>query len=238
MNLKITVSIDDVHPQKGWRVLGDQSEKWLRSLNEEFGTKFTLFIPSNYHQAYPLSKHKEWVNELASLDWIELAAHGHFHQTSNPKRFGECEMLELDTLQKCHERYSVMISEWSATNILPTGWKNPGWLCHHMWNDFFKDYFLTFDSAFFEYVSLHYEHNHGMKWNCKSFFGHDGIQQENISIHNVDESGKTGMIMFTSHIAGTWNHNVWNQENYEQLRISLRHLVENHDCEFKTLEKC
>lgn len=232
MNLKITVSIDDVHPQKGWRVLGDQSEKWLRSLNEEFGTKFTLFIPSNYHGQYPISQHKEWVNELASIDWIELAAHGHFHQTSDPKRFGECEWFELEDRNIIRDRFSQCLDIWyeclkcnpKYPMGLPSGWRNPGWLCSVQSKEFLENRF--------KYVALHYEHNHNLQWNCKTFFGHDGIQQENISIHNGD------MVMLQSHIAGSWNHNVWNQENYEQLRLSLEHLIEEHNCEFKTLNEC
>ncbi|NDB86341.1 MAG: hypothetical protein EB127_27135 [Alphaproteobacteria bacterium] len=71
-----------------------------------------------------------------------------------------------------------------------------------------------------------------MKWKCKTFFGHDGIQQENIAIHNEN------MIMFQSHIAGIHNHNVWNQHNYEQLHLSLTHLFESQEVTPKTLKEC
>lgn len=84
----------------------------------------------------------------------------------------------------------------------------------------------------FNYVAIHYEHNRNLQWNCKTFFGHDGIQQENISIHNED------MIMFQSHIAGKHNHNVWNEQNYEQLRMSLDHLFSTYDVTPKLLKEC
>lgn len=258
--LIVTISIDDVHPQSGWRILGDKTEKWLRSLNEKYGAKFTLFVPSNYHNRFPLSQHKEWVQELASIEWIELASHGHLHMTSDPKRFGECEFFELSNESDIRNRLLSCWDEWNAClhwEDVPIGWKSPGWLCSEpskkiIENMFFrttapKDFdrsdmdftMYSWGRPFFEYAALHYEHNHNMIWkgsgfvkSFKSFFGHDGIQQTNISIHNDD------MIMLTSHIAGNWNHNVWNEQNYEQLCISLDHLVEKYDCEFKTLREC
>lgn len=236
MNVRLTISIDDCHPQKGWRILGDPTEKWLRKLNEEFDAKFVLFIPSNYHQDYPLSKNKEWIQELNSIPYFEIAGHGHHHQTSSPTKYGECEFFELQSENKINERFDLMITEWLDVGIIPKGFRFPGWLCSPQSNFKFNM------SSWFDYLALHYEHNGNLIWpNRKVFFGHDGIQQENISIHNVDESdpeNPTGMIMFQSHIAGSWNHNVWNEHNYEQLRLSLIHLVERHECEFKTLNEC
>jgi len=76
----VTISIDDLHPEKGWGCYGDKSVAYLKNLWEEFGCKFTLFIPSNYHGEYPLSEHKDWVNYWLEQEWVELAAHGHYHQ--------------------------------------------------------------------------------------------------------------------------------------------------------------
>ena len=236
MNLKIAISIDDVNPKSGWQILGTPVEGWLRSLNEKYGAKFTAFVPSNYHGEYPLSQHKEWIQELNCIEWIELAAHGHFHMTSDPNRFGECEFAEIFLYKDVALRLYSMWAEWIQCDILPNGWKSPGWLCsdgaqscvdHTM-----KIEGLGQGEYNFDYVSLHYDHNRGMNWNCKAFFGHDGIQQTDISIHNND------MIMLTSHIAGDWNDNVWNEQNYEQLCNSLDYLTNNYQCEFKTLKEC
>lgn len=241
----VTISIDDVHPQKEWRILGDKTEEWLRSLNDEFGAKFVLFIPSNYHQKFPLSEHKEWIQELNSIPWLELAAHGHYHQTSDHKRFGECEFLELDTYKTFLNRLYILYEEWEGVGVIPKGWKNPGWLCSEVSCKLLNGRLATVSSDYEiseilwkpQYVSLHYEHNHDLKWNCKTFFGHDGIQQSDISIHNTDIHPE-GMIMFTSHIAGDWNDNVWNERNCEQLRLSLEYLTTEFQCEFKTLNEC
>jgi hypothetical protein len=105
-----------------------------------------------------------------------------------------------------------------------------GWLCSEVSK---KEIENTF-----KYAAIHYEHNRGLQWKIPTLFGHDGIQQENIGIHNVSDKHPEGMIMYTSHIAGSWNHNVWNKTNYEQLRLSLSHLVEQYQCEFKTLSEC
>ena len=61
MELNLTVAIDDIHPEKGWGMPGDECMEYLDSLHNEFGVKFTLFIPSNYHKHFPISQHKDWM---------------------------------------------------------------------------------------------------------------------------------------------------------------------------------
>lgn len=223
MDFKVIISIDDVNPKSGWQILGTPVEGWLRSLNEEFGARFTCFVPSNYHREFPLSKNKEWIKELNSVPFMELAAHGHLHDADD-KGFGECEFAEIQHPDIARERLWRMWEEWMKVQYLPVGWKSPGWLCSVGSKEIIENSF--------KYVSLHSEHNRGMNWKCKTFFGHDGIQQTDISTHNVD------MIMLTSHVSGDWNDNVWNEKNFEQLRLSLSYLVENYTCEFKTLKEC
>jgi len=225
MNLKLTLSVDDVNPLKGYRILGDKTETWFKKLNEDYGVKFTLFCPSNYHNQVPISQHKEWIQELNSISWVELASHGHYHMTSDPQRFGECEWAEITDEKPATQRLEMMLHEWNCCDITPVGFRFPGWLSS-------KESKLVIDN-YFDYVAIHYEHNLNMKWYyAKTFFGHDGIQQENISVHNGD------MIMFQSHIAGKHNHNVWNEQNYEQLRLSLDYLFETFEIEPKTLKEC
>ena len=95
----ITISIDDLHPEQGWGCEGDDSVGYLEELNKEFGCKFTLFIPSNYHKKYPLSKHQSWVDFWKQKDWVELSAHGHYHSCER-NDIGECEFFEMDTIEK------------------------------------------------------------------------------------------------------------------------------------------
>ena len=70
MKKNVTISIDDLHPEQGWGCEGDKSVEYLKELWIEFGCKFTLFIPSNYHGKYPLSKHKDWVDYWKTTPWI------------------------------------------------------------------------------------------------------------------------------------------------------------------------
>lgn len=226
MNLKLNLACDDINPLKGYRILGEKPETWFRKLNEDYGLKFDIFVPSNFHNQAPLSRHQTWVKELASLDWISLNGHGHFHMTSNPQRFGECEFAELVDDKLIERRLEDCMMEWQSCGIYidELGWRNPGWLCSTQSKNWIEQSF--------KYVALHYEHNQNLQWNCKTFFGHDGIQQENISIHNED------MIMFQSHIYGKHNHNVWNEQNYDQLRMSLDHLFENFNIEPVLLKEC
>jgi hypothetical protein len=41
--LDITIAIDDIHPETGWGLPGDECMMYLDDLNREFGAKFTLF---------------------------------------------------------------------------------------------------------------------------------------------------------------------------------------------------
>lgn len=248
--LTVNVAIDDCCPKEGYRILGEPAEKWMRSLNEEFGAKFDLFVPSCWHGEFPLSKNKSWIDELDSMDdFISLNFHGHFHQCKDSRRFGEMEFAELNDPKEISDRITAMWLEWMAVECKPFGFRPPGWVISDesqrmLNNDTFilrgsdKDGWEQSDVLNFDFVAIHYEHNHGMKWNCPTFFGHDGIHQTDIGIHNVSETNPGGMIMFQSHIAGNHNDNVWNEKNYEQLRLSIRHLVENYQCEFRTLGEC
>ena len=41
--------------------------------------------------------------------------------------------------------------------------------------------------------------------------------------------------MFQSHIAGDWNDNIWNQENYENFRNILEYLSKSYKLNYITL---
>jgi hypothetical protein len=43
--------------------------------------------------------------------------------------------------------------------------------------------------------------------------------------------------MFQSHIAGDWNHNTWNETNYENFRNVLLYLSENYDLNYITIKE-
>jgi len=236
MKINLNIACDDVNPKKSYRLIGEPAEKWFRQLNEEFGCRFTLFAPANYHGQYPISKNSSWAKELNGLDFCEIAFHGSLHQTPDPSKYGECEFGWLTDEVEISQRLHDMYYEWNSVGIYPVGFRTPGWVL----SDNSKKVIERFNYAKqkIEYVAVHYEHNRNLQWDCKTFFGHDGIQQEHIEIHNISPDGETGMIMFQSHIAGKHNHNVWSEENYEQLRMSLTHLFENYEITPKTLNEC
>ena len=71
--MNLTIAIDDVNPLKDWRILGDKTEKYLFDLNKKYGVKYTLFIPTNYHNESKISDNKQWVKELIDTNIFELA---------------------------------------------------------------------------------------------------------------------------------------------------------------------
>ena len=125
------------------------------------------------------------------------------------------EFAELQDPSQITDRILLMQNEWNAVNVSPIGWRNPGWICSPQSNEQLRQ--------IFNYAAIHYDHNHGLNWNtCKMIYGHDGIHDTDIILHN----GNT--IMFQSHIAGDWNKNVWNNDNYEQFRESLKFIHSNY----------
>ncbi len=92
-NNVVVVAIDDVHPEKEWGIEGDVQIEYLKKLNKKFGVKFNLFIPSNYHGKFPLTK--EFVDYWKQYDWIEMSSHGHYHACQN-EGIGEMEFVELN----------------------------------------------------------------------------------------------------------------------------------------------
>lgn len=220
----ITIAIDDVCPAPGYRIVGEQTGNWMQELYDTFGAKFTLFIPSNFHYEYPLSKHSGWVDSLHDKPYFEIAAHGHFHDTHDRRKYGECEFAILNEGEVL-TRLELLFIEWMAVGFLPVGWRSPGWVTSPIASELI--------GKSFKYVAAHLEHSKDVSWgNAKVFTGHDGIHQTNINVHNGN------MVMFQSHIAGKHNHNVWSEDNFLQLRESLRFLTENYECEFKTLDEC
>ena len=217
--MEVIIAVDDLHPEPGWGCQNDIQTAYLENLWEEFGCKFTLFVPSNYHGKWPISKHKDWIKFWKSKDWIELAAHGHFHACDRTD-MGECEFLELDTNQKVETRIGMCLKEWEKVNHKPAGWRNPGWVAHPE--------AIKVISKYFDYAAIHEKHNHDMSWDCKTFIGCDGINETDIKLYD-------NTIMFQSHISGDWNNNVWNKENYLQLKSSLKYLIDNFDINFMTL---
>jgi hypothetical protein len=214
----VTIAIDDIHPEKDWGLPGDECMYYLDELNKEFGAKFTLFIPSNYHNRYPIGEYKDWIDWLQSLKYFELAAHGHYHVCKRTD-IGECEFFELDNDAIVTDRIQLMLNEWEKVKYRPIGWRSPGWLAHPV--------AVKHLSKYFKYAAVHYEHNHNLQWGCKMIFGADGIHETHISLHE-------GRIMFQSHIAGNHNDNVWNQHNYQQLKLSLQYL-NDYNLKYKTL---
>lgn len=223
--INIVICIDDTHPEKGWGLQDDECTSYLHKLNKEFGCKFVQFIPSNYHGKYPLSKHQKWVDYWNKLEWIELAAHGHYHdcRIGGP---GECEMTEHN-YDSATSRLIECLNEWEKVGVKPLGWRMPGWLATQG----------SFDavSEKFDYVAIHESLNNNilLNQNIKIFKGADGIHSEDCNVNLWD--GNT--IMFQSHINGPVNDNNWNLSNYENFRYILAFLKENYTLNFKLLKE-
>ena len=221
MENNIVVAIDDVHPEKDWGIEGDVQVEYLKSLNEKYGVKFNLFIPSNYHDKYPLTK--EFVDFWKQYDWIEMSNHGHYHACKN-NGIGEMEFYELTT-GEANQRIQESLSLWEECGYKPHGFRAPGWG-------------LTQDTAnvvssYFQWIAGHEEINKDIVWpsDTKFFVGCDGINEpDSLSLY-----GNT--FMFQSHINGTHNDNVWTEENYLHFEQVLDYLLSQYELRFVTISE-
>ena len=218
MKNNVVIAIDDVHPEKDWGIEGDVQVEYLKSLNEKYGCKFNLFIPSNYHDKYPLTK--EFVDFWKQYDWIEMSNHGHYHACKNDG-IGEMEFYELTT-GEANQRIQESLSLWEECGYKPHGFRAPGWG-------------LTQDTAnvvssYFQWIAGHEEINKDIVWpsDTKFFVGCDGINEpDSLSLY-----GNT--FMFQSHINGTHNDNVWTEENYLHFERVLDYLLSQYKLQFLT----
>ena len=220
MNADVTISIDDLHPEQGWGCEGDESVGYLEELNKEFGCKFNLFIPSNYHNKYPLSQFKDWVEFWRKKDWVELSAHGHFHQCERTD-IGECEFLELD-YNSAIKRIDDSMVEWTKCDYIPKGFRMPGWLCN-------QDSGRAIGERY-SFVAIHSHLNDNINFGTHTIKGEDGIHKTD-SIELWDNK----RFMFQSHIAGKTNENNWTGDNYENFRNILTFLQNNYKLSYKIL---
>jgi peptidoglycan/xylan/chitin deacetylase (PgdA/CDA1 family) len=213
----VVVAIDDIHPEQGWGVEGDVQVEYLQKLNEKYGVKFNLFVPSNYHNKFPITK--EFVDFWKQYDWIELSNHGHFHATTQDG-IGEMEFFELN-YGGANQRLQESLDLWKSCGYTPKGFRAPGWGVNQQSADAI--------SSYFDWVAGHEEHNKGINWGCHFFEGCDGINEpESLSLY-----GNT--FMFQSHINGTHNDNVWNEENFLHFDKVIEYLLSEYDLQFITI---
>ena len=218
----VTISIDDLHPEQGWGCEDDKSVEYLEELNKEFGCKFNLFVPSNYHNKFPLSKHNDWIAFWLRRDWVELSAHGHYHQCKRDD-IGECEFLELDYKQAT-DRIMDSMNEWQSVGYFPSGFRMPGWLCNEESGRAIGENY--------KYVAIHPHLNDNINFGTKTIKGEDGIhKKDSINIWNGNA------FMFQSHISGNWNDNVWNEENYKNFRNILEFLSKSYKLNYVTMKE-
>ena len=152
MKSNVIVAIDDVHPEKGWGIEGDVQVQYLENLNHNFGVKFNLFVPSNYHNKFPITK--EFVDFWKQYDWIELSNHGHFH-ACEMDGIGEMEFLELQ-YGPAQQRLQESMDLWESCGYKPKGFRAPGWGVNQQSADAI--------SSQFDWVAGHEEHNKGINW--------------------------------------------------------------------------
>lgn len=216
--LNVVIAIDDLHPEKGWGVDGDKSVERLIELNKEFGCKFVLFIPSNYHGKFPISEYKDWIDFWNNKEWIELAAHGHFHKRPHYSyHLKECEFIDLD-YKESQDRIKLCLNEWEKVGVKPKGWRMCGWEATQAAFDVVQENF--------EYTAVHESSNCNINFRDHRTFAYS------TSIINKNLNIREGFVFFQSHISGKTNKNTWNNKNYIKFRETLTSMLKTKTLNF------
>lgn len=212
---KLNISIDDVNPKKSWRILGEPTEKYLEKLYDDYGALTTLFVPSNHHGNADISDNEEWIHELDSLPFIELAAHGHFHNASEP--WGECEFGELQDPKAISDRLGLINRAWDSVGYYPRIWKSPGWLTSRASAERISNWF--------DMAVVHPHHNNNLKWGIPTINATDYFPPNNFPV------GQDVNIFILSHIYGR-HDNTWNENFYNWVCQVLNQLKESTQLEY------
>ena len=150
-----------------------------------------------------------------------MSNHGHYH-ACHSEGMGEMEFLEL-SYGLAVERIQESLNLWEQCGYRPKGFRAPGWGVIQESADAI--------SGHFDWVAGHEEHNKGINWGCHFFEGCDGINEpDSLSLY-----GNT--FMFQSHINGTHNQNVWNEENYLHFEQVLEYLLLQYKLNFVTISE-
>ncbi|HOX08041.1 MAG TPA: glycosyltransferase [Planctomycetota bacterium] len=120
------ITVDDVRPEPGFggRRAGDTLGMLLK-LYEELGTRFTLFVPTDWKGAWPVAEHLDWLGWLLEQPCFEVACHGHLHAVApgsdDPGEFRGIESERLD------EILGRSIDAFAKRGHRPQGIRAPGW---------------------------------------------------------------------------------------------------------------
>jgi len=226
MTLKIIIDVDDVRPENFAGLLGFKGPLgYLKKLNEEFGAKFTLFVPVNWHGKFHIKRKRGWLRNLAHTGFIEIASHGLLHQANDPK-YKDMEYINV-TDEEFKESILKQIVAFQDLGVDPKGYRPPGWAI--------KPSQYKIIARYFKYIADHHIGVLPIKTR-------DGLLRipYTLSIDNLHSTHyNDGLLVLHSHITGMeGSNNCWNQETFEKVREFLHTLIEkNEKVEFITMSE-
>lgn len=216
--------IDDVHPEKGYMYEDDLYEL-LAKLHEDYGLKYTLFIPANWENDCPIVSYQRWMRVLIETSWIEIAAHGYCHQRHSTG--GAAEFADFDELD---ERKTIgalgwIDSDFGSYGLERVGFKPPGWQ--------FDNRLIPLIAERFSYMAVHFK-DVGHKFECTK--GDSPVYydpQHDLSIvtntcHVQDEKYNivNNTIVIQSHIQSqSGNNSNLSPENIKNLRRAFDEVI-------------
>lgn len=227
MVVKVAISCDDLNPSPGFGLfLNNDSIKYVKKLNDEFGCKTTMFTVPIWeeNQNYDIRQNKAWLDKVKAMKFIEIAQHGCTHKPTNPAWGGQ-EFLGRDN-QEIYKRIVLGKQMFRECGIEVKGFKSPGWAQP-------KEIYQMLNEAGFSYIGDHFiggkpiQHDEKLKripytWTI------DKLDTEYAKVYKDD------YLVLHSHINSFNGHtkNAWDEVNYNKVREFLLELQKHTEIEY------
>ena len=202
--MKLVIDVDDVHPEKGYGY-NDKEIQYLDKLHDEFGCRFTLFMPINWHNKFDITENRSWFLELVDRGYFEIAAHGVTHTgvDGSAREF-------LNTSEVILAAKLLMITEcFDELDYSPSGIKPPGW-------DSIPEAANLF-CEFFDYFCTDFRGHSPVKYNDSYNIPYTYSIHESYDLKNYNQD----IVILHSHINEICGDNGWNSKLYEKVRSDL-----------------
>ena len=218
-NLNLCISIDDVNPANVSPSTQDPLISKIISINKKYNLKITFFIPANFLGKFDIKEHKKWCQFIDSLEFVEIAAHGYFHDFEEIDSNNQGKEFSKATYEKTIEKISMIKDSFQHFKTKSIdGWKMPGWE--------FNLESLKAVTEKFNYLYPHPDHINIYKSISKKAKIIDSKNTFDIQHDLPFGLFENQILILHSHVDGETNKNKWTEYNFAKLQVNLMNLFQ------------
>lgn len=203
--MKIVIDVDDFHPEKGYG-LYDRELCFMDDLHEQFGCKFTLFTPTNWHDEYDITHYTRWFKEISMRPWYEIGAHGILHSAPD----GSSREFLFTTPDQLEAKCVQMKETFESLDYEVKGVRPPGWDMIPEAKDIFAEHF--------DYMATHHIGHEPVKYKDTWDVPYSYCIHDNFNLKSVESD----TVILHAHANPKSGDNGWDVRLYQKIRDDLR----------------